>query len=288
MGGSINKKSLNGIHIDFDKEFLSFAKERYNIYLLRKSGQLPPWTSDPILTKYRFTNIFRDDDKTSIFIYNWVEPHLNNIELLVANLIYARLCNKKETLLYTGLIDNNFDPKNFLEKIKNLSGGKTKAKVNKNPVWKGPYQVSGTFKKLGYLSREELIAYHILKNINQLSNIILTTQSNNIIDYLIKLNFVWGYNFNMVFTQVLLDLSYLKPDIILPTIKVPLSSGIEPLIENLKIPYENLINKAINLWNNEMDRKMQFKDAEHALCEFRKYLCWKNNTSNPRIFIPTL
>lgn len=288
MGGSINKSSLNGVIINFNTDFMLFAKERYEIYLRRQAGMSQPWSNDPIFQNYRFTNIFRDDDKTSTFIYEWVKPFLYTLEYLVSNLIYARLCNKPNTMLATGLITSTFDPIQFISIIDNLGGGKTKSKVNVNPVWKGPYQVSGSFTKLGYPYREQLIAYHIPKTASLMSEAITSTNSNTLEDYLVTMNKIWGYKANMVFTQALLDLSFLRPDLISPTVVVPLSSGVEPLIDNLQIPYIELVHRAMELWNAYSTRTMYFKDAEHALCEFRKYLCWKHGTSNPRHFTPSL
>ena len=40
-----------------------FAAERHRIYLRRITGQPHPWTSDPVLSSYRFTNVFRAADR---------------------------------------------------------------------------------------------------------------------------------------------------------------------------------------------------------------------------------
>ena len=42
-----------------------FASERQLIYLRRLSGQEMPWTTDPVLSLYRFTNAFRAADRVS-------------------------------------------------------------------------------------------------------------------------------------------------------------------------------------------------------------------------------
>lgn len=46
-------------------EFFTAARERYNIKLRRDAGQPWPWTSDKVFQEWRFTNIFREDDKTT-------------------------------------------------------------------------------------------------------------------------------------------------------------------------------------------------------------------------------
>ena len=45
-----------------------FASERQRIYLRRLFGAPPPWTNDPVLTAYRFTNVFRAADRVSQYL----------------------------------------------------------------------------------------------------------------------------------------------------------------------------------------------------------------------------
>lgn len=45
-----------------------FAAVRHDIYLRRLRGELPPWTSDPVLTGWRFTNVYRAADRVSQYL----------------------------------------------------------------------------------------------------------------------------------------------------------------------------------------------------------------------------
>ena len=45
-----------------------FASERQLIYLRRLSGKPVPWTDDPVLSRYRFTNTFRAADRVSQYL----------------------------------------------------------------------------------------------------------------------------------------------------------------------------------------------------------------------------
>ena len=45
-----------------------FASERHLIYLRRVSGEAGPWTDDPVLSAYRFTNAFRAADRVSQYL----------------------------------------------------------------------------------------------------------------------------------------------------------------------------------------------------------------------------
>jgi hypothetical protein len=285
MGG-IDKNVLLGVKIDFDREFLQFAEERYSVFLKKTEGKPQPWTDDPVLAKYKFTNLFREDDRVSVFIHGWVKPVLDDDSWLVANLVYARMCNKESTLLTTGLLTEDTDPKCFLRQIREISGGKTKAGGNKNPPWHDPYQISSAFKRvLGYNNREEMIIFHIPKVVAGLTGAIVAHRADkNLERCLDSMYKIWGYRLYVVFSQVLLDLSHLRPDLVPSDCIVPQGSGVEPLVLALGISYESLVDRAMAMWNKNHKRKMRFKDAEHSLCEFRKYLCWKNGLSNHRVY----
>lgn len=56
--------------------FYTFIKEREAIRLRRAAGQPWPWTNDPILRKFSFTNVKREHDRTSrILIDQFYEPN---------------------------------------------------------------------------------------------------------------------------------------------------------------------------------------------------------------------
>lgn len=60
------------------EQFFGFVRERQRIMLLRKSGAAPPWTEDEVLQKYRFCNVFREDDKTTVWFRENIRDHLSS------------------------------------------------------------------------------------------------------------------------------------------------------------------------------------------------------------------
>lgn len=48
----------------YDK-FFAYARARYRVMLNKREGGPPPWTDDLALQRYRFCNVFREDDKTT-------------------------------------------------------------------------------------------------------------------------------------------------------------------------------------------------------------------------------
>lgn len=56
------------------EDFFAFITERHAIYRRRIEGQKKPWTDDPILQQYKFTNVFRQLDKGT----GWLHRLLNS------------------------------------------------------------------------------------------------------------------------------------------------------------------------------------------------------------------
>lgn len=91
----IRKSSKPAMRVD---DLAAFIVERHNIYRRRRRGEPKPWTTDPILQRYRFCNMYRELDKETVWIKdNWREPHSGNPDLWFA-LVVARLVNRHESL----------------------------------------------------------------------------------------------------------------------------------------------------------------------------------------------
>jgi len=104
--------------------YFYWLNEREKIKQLRNAEQRFPWTSDHILQKYRFTNVYREDDKVTQIIRKTFREPLNQRFLetcspedmmqLVFSIIGARWFNRAETISQLhacSLLDiNNWDP----------------------------------------------------------------------------------------------------------------------------------------------------------------------------------
>ena len=84
------------------RKFFNFINERHLIFVRRARGEDWPWTSDPILQKYRFTNVFRELDRVTVWIReNWREPYADHPNLWFA-MAMARQINWPDTLAEIG------------------------------------------------------------------------------------------------------------------------------------------------------------------------------------------
>jgi hypothetical protein len=79
-----------------------FAAERQNIFYKRlDSAILPPYTDDPILSRYKFCNTYRAADRVSQFlICNVIYGFETNPENVLFRIFLFRLLNKIETWKY--------------------------------------------------------------------------------------------------------------------------------------------------------------------------------------------
>lgn len=80
------------------EQFFWLARERYQIKLRKDAGlSRPEWTTDPLLSKYHFCNVFRADDRVSRAIRElagrW-DPW--------PAVLLGRLCNKEATVRAMG------------------------------------------------------------------------------------------------------------------------------------------------------------------------------------------
>jgi 5-hmdU DNA kinase-like protein len=75
-----------------------FAAERQEIFFKRIEGAPPPWTRDPILSEYKFTNAYRASDRVSQYLIRKViYDGDQNPEELFFRILLFKLFNKIET-----------------------------------------------------------------------------------------------------------------------------------------------------------------------------------------------
>jgi hypothetical protein len=84
---------------DVYRAYWSFAAERQRVFLRRVAGERPPWTQDPILARYKFTNPYRASDRASQFLIRdvvYTETDLNDDDALL-RIVLFRLFSRPAT-----------------------------------------------------------------------------------------------------------------------------------------------------------------------------------------------
>lgn len=97
-----------------------FVVERERIYLRRRAGEpRHRWTTDPILASGHFCNVYRENDRVSVWIStNWRTPNAASPDLWFAMLL-GRLINQTETLGALGY-PHEWRPDEFKAKLTSL------------------------------------------------------------------------------------------------------------------------------------------------------------------------
>lgn len=70
------------------RRFFAYARERQTILLRRRAGRPGPWTEDGILQTYRFCNVHREDDTTTIWLRENVRERVAPEDLLLATVLF--------------------------------------------------------------------------------------------------------------------------------------------------------------------------------------------------------
>lgn len=78
--------------------YWAFAAERQKIFFRKLQGLPPPWTDDPVLARYKFTNAYRASDRVSQYlIRNVIYQGDQSVEEVFFRTILFKLFNKIET-----------------------------------------------------------------------------------------------------------------------------------------------------------------------------------------------
>jgi alpha-glutamyl/putrescinyl thymine pyrophosphorylase clade 1 len=87
------------------ESFFRFINERHRIYLRKQASKDWPWSKNPILQTFKFTNVFRELDMTTTWLrVRWRDPYADHPDLWFAMAV-ARTINWPDTLEEIGFPD---------------------------------------------------------------------------------------------------------------------------------------------------------------------------------------
>jgi hypothetical protein len=84
-----------------------FAAERQRVFHARAVGAPPPWTRDPVISRHKFTNVYRAADRVSqALIRDVIHAGPQDVEEIVFRTLLFKIFNKIETWEYlAGVLD---------------------------------------------------------------------------------------------------------------------------------------------------------------------------------------
>ena len=299
-------------HLD---EFYRFMFERHSIWVRRfLKKEPPPWTKDPILQKYKFTNVYRELDRGTIWYNEHIAAEYHDVELIVhrdndldnakMNLLWKtivyRLLNRIETFEAIGGVPDLFqyDPAKFSASLYELK------KAGK-PVFTSahltlPTHDVGSSKICKYI---EVLNYTIT-NIEDIYLVVKYSSSLREIHCRLMIIPCVG---NFIAYEVVTDLAmvgavpFTEDDwanpgpgckvgisIIFPDRKyISFEDAIKKLRVEQEIHFERLGLKFPYLVVNGREKKLTLRAIEHSLCEFCKWWKMKHRSGKARmIFKP--
>ncbi len=157
--------------------FFEFAKERHKIYLRRVEQKLPaPWTEDPILHKFRFTNVYRELDNVTLwFAKNARNRYEDDPVATMMSTVVFRLFNRNITgeAIFNQQVWGNFTPfELFLDNGDAFAmEGPIRAYCGRGPYCTGAYIINspnGMDKLTGVLTMIQWVWERRMEFVNQI------------------------------------------------------------------------------------------------------------------------
>lgn len=119
----------------------AWIRERERIRERKDGGAPPPWTSDPILSSYRFCNVRREDDRGTVWIRENIRVPFTRHPLLWLMLCIARQINWPDTLAELIAGDGSWPSHpNFAPEV--IAAILNRRKTRGDKIYTGAYMIS--------------------------------------------------------------------------------------------------------------------------------------------------
>ena len=254
--------------------FFEFCKEREKIRLKRESGLSAPWSDDIIFQKGRFLNVFREDDRGSKAIIQFINEMDHDFSSLVQAVFFSRWCNRQEIL---DILDPKllYNPDKLVKVLRSISPWCNMTAYPVEPVqWENQEY-----------SRIDTATHVFRERKGKLADVIKDSNG-SVIDATNKVNQIFKMKNDFPIFMAIMDIAWFRPDVIKPESYVPVGIGAVAYINKLK-PYlkldddEQLFSQMIKLQKKywpEAKREFYPIDIEYLSCECRKYYSYVNGT----------
>lgn len=273
-----------------DQEILNkiypLITERMHIWESRQRNEVPPYTKDTILAKYRFCNVYRELDRQTIEIHKQLKFLESDFDIWLLNVLFSRMVCKPETVAKVGFLSyDSSDNQIVKDKLINLSRPK--------------YGVAYIFpislvKRVGCANREEFFCDYLPQVTRSCARVIENFDKISVIAALKKILPSFGLNLKFHWTETLIDVAYQFPQLIDLYKRFPIGPGSLPTmmrLNNNALP-EDICQSLVctdipNFPYLTYEGKTIWLSAENwegIGCEFRKYTNLTSGIGRKRLY----
>jgi hypothetical protein len=269
------------------KEITWFIKERNKIWKLKIAGTKPPYSPDPILSIYRFCNIFREFDRQTIEFHALLSPLRADFPLWLLNMFYCRMVARTETIKTIGLL--SFDGKENKKLYKRLIN-------SSRPRFGTPYVFPiSVIQKSNTPTREKFITEYLPSIMNVVADEISQWKRKSVYDGVESILPLFKYNLRFLWTEVLIDVAYQFPQYVDLFGRFPIGPGSIPTMSRINLDKDpsllvtdlSLLFVDTDITFNGKQLRLSAENWEGIGCEFRKYTNLKSGKGRKRIYRPT-
>lgn len=278
---SVYAAALDGLKLDDPVQaFFDWCRERESIRQRRERGAPAPWSDDSIFQRGRFLNVFREDDRVTKAILQFVRPVAERGDLpqLLQAVFFARWCNRDATL-------NALSP----ELLADPSALRRALEALPTPPWcnetaypVGPVQWEGATYNRFECATELFgrIAPFLVRAVQGAGGDV--QRATQLVNSELRME-----NDFPIFMAVM-DIAWFRPDLIDPASPVPTGIGAVAYLNRLQLHlgtgnHDETCSRMIELqaeyWPGAK-RQLQPIDVEYLSCECRKYYSYVNGTKS--------
>jgi hypothetical protein len=261
--------------------------ERMLVWQRKNQSSDKPYTSDEILNKFRFCNVYRELDKQTMRIHLTNQKYEKDFPLWLLNVAFARFICRTETLQRIGPLSFSVD-KNKAVKQKLLG--------LERPKYGNAYVFPVTIlHKINCRNREEFFCDYLPEMIPKVAKLISFFNDESVDEILPRVTAEFGASFRFHWTEVLIDVAYQFPNLINLYKKFPIGPGAKESMIKLSpevSPEETCLKLVSSKYSTqkllEVGRNKILLSAENwegVGCEYRKYVNLKNKKGRKRYYI---
>ncbi len=258
--------------------FWYWIAERHAIWEKRQQGLPKPWTTDPILQNYKFTNPFRKLDAGTV----WLHEHFLDsrrdapLDLIVFNTSWYRQFNWTGTGELLGW-QLDWNPETAYTTLTAALADGKQVFTGAHIVWSEPGM--SKIEAIVTYASEVWAARHVIAS---------KTTLQTTFDELVKIRGIGGF----IGYEIVSDLRHTRMLDKAPDINTWANMGPGALrglrrLDSSMAPYQGLTRMRELLGRNRENLpigfpKVELRDIEHSLCEFDKYCRVKFGEGEPR------